>query len=77
MIKRSRKKIEELRRQPEEARLKAALTMAAIIGLAAAIISLAVLLPLQVYLTRLSLEETLPAEQSIPRVGGASDQATK
>jgi hypothetical protein len=51
MINRSRQRINELRREPEDIRLRAALKLVATIGLIIALIAIVLLLPIQAYLT--------------------------
>jgi hypothetical protein len=77
MITKTRQKIDELRRRPETARLKTARVLLVSIGIGVAIISLAILLPLQLYLTRPSIKAPFAAEPKDPQVGGLSDRQTE
>jgi hypothetical protein len=70
MIAKSRQKIHELRKQPEEVRLRAALTLTATIGVGLIIISLALLLPLQLYFGRPNTSQSTARQDSFSQVSG-------
>lgn len=73
MIAKTRHRFHQLRRQPEHVRLRAAVVLSAVIGSALAVISLAVLLPLQLYLLRDEPPSYVQKTSSEAQVGGASD----
>ncbi len=77
MIAKTRQKISQLRQQPEHIRLRAAIVLSAGIGTALAVISLAVLLPLQLYFLRgQSKQVTAKSHSSEANIGGITDIAT-
>jgi len=76
MIAKTRRKITQLRLQPEHVRLRTAVLISAGIGTVLAVISLAVLLPLQLYLLRGESEPIrAAAPSSRANIGGVIDTA--
>lgn len=76
MIAEIRQRINQLRQQPEHIRLRTAFILSAGLGTALAVISLAVLLPLQLYFMRAESDQ-ITAEAPSPQahVGGLLDVA--
>jgi O-antigen/teichoic acid export membrane protein len=77
MLSKSKKKISELRQQPEEVRLRAAFTMSVGITIILAIIGLAILLPLQLHLNQSDNNSSLAIPEVQPQVSGLSDKNLK
>lgn len=74
MIARTKHKLNLLRQQPENIRLRAAVAFTAMIGGALTVISLAVLLPLQLYLLNSEAEPVTAQGPNPPaQVGGITN----